>query len=149
MFYLNDSQQERQYDFVHKEKPLLDSKPEIKKYGIPVMYSTLEDMIHNRSKITTDDYLKKKPDDYERKTPLTFMDWMDSIPLGRDYMGFGLRGFWIVGDTKSYHSATDKDPYRVSVHEQIHKGMAMWDKNHPEWLVRMIENLRLGDENYN
>ncbi|MCX6707730.1 MAG: hypothetical protein NT001_06350 [Candidatus Woesearchaeota archaeon] len=87
---------------------------------------------------------------YGRYFPVTFIEpLMDSIPLSRDFMPYGVRGFWIIGDTKSYHSATDSDPHRVSVHENIHRGLSRSDPNHPEWIVRLIEDLRLGKENYN
>jgi len=118
----------------------LDDKLKPEKYGIPVSFDYLLKAL----------YEKHPAKGYGEDAPVTHIaPKLESIALGRDYMGFGLRGYWIVGDTKTHRSATDKDPWRVDEHENIHAGMALWDKNHPEWLVRMIENLRLGDENYN
>ena len=132
---------EKQNEFYEKQ---LDNKPDPgrnpEKYGIPASFEYLNEILYKKHPVRG----------YGKDTPVVHMaPFMESVPLGRDYMGFGLRGFWIVGDTRNYRSATDKDPWRVDEHENIHRGMAMWDRNHPEWLVRIIENLRLGDENYN
>ena|SRR3989344_2030792 len=88
--------------------------------------------------------------DYGRYFPVTHVEpLMDSIPLSRDFMPYGLRGFWIIGDTNSFRSDTDRDPYRVKEHENIHRGLSRSDPHHPEWLARLIEDLRLGKEDYN
>lgn len=97
------------------------------------------------------EYGKSRPDDnYGRKFPVIELEpLMESIPLKRDYMDFGIRGFWVVGEGRSHHSDTDSDKYRVQYHEDVHRRLSRSNPSHPEWEVRMLENWRLGHENYN
>ena len=57
------------------------------------------------------EYGKIRPDDnYGRKMPVVELEpLMESVPLKRDYMDFGIRGFWVVGEGRSHHSDTDAD----------------------------------------
>ncbi|PIN87272.1 hypothetical protein COV19_00110 [Candidatus Woesearchaeota archaeon CG10_big_fil_rev_8_21_14_0_10_44_13] len=97
------------------------------------------------------DYGKSRPDDnYGRRLPVVELEPMvDSIPLTRAHIPYGVRGFCFPATKESYVHIDDVDTHRVNYHENLHMRIYRTNPNHPEWEIRMLEDWRLGEEKQN
>ncbi|MFO8015500.1 MAG: hypothetical protein R6U32_00185 [Candidatus Woesearchaeota archaeon] len=93
--------------------------------------------------------LKKRTgrDRYGRELPVVELDPLqDSVPLTRNNMPYGVRGYCFPARGESYVHIDDIDTYRVNYHENLHMRIYRTSPNHPEWEIRMLEDWRLGEE---
>ncbi len=90
-------------------------------------------------------YIKNTDGSYGIEKPVIEMEpFLDSIPLTRPTIPYGLRGFCFPSLRKKYVHEDDCDVARVSYHEELHIRMPHLD----EWEIRMLEDWRLGEEKY-
>lgn len=90
---------------------------------------------------------KKGKDGYGRETPVVEIEPLrDSVPLTRNDIPYGVRGFCFPTTGASYVHIDDADTYRVNYHENLHLRIYRTNPNHPEWEIRMLEDWRLGEE---
>ena len=90
---------------------------------------------------------KTNKDPYGREMPVVEIEPLrDSVPLTRNNIPYGVRGFCFPASKDSYVHIDDVDTYRVNYHENLHIRIYRTNPNHPEWEIRMLEDWRLGEE---
>ena len=85
--------------------------------------------------------------DYRPQIPVTEIEPLrEMIPLKRDHIPYGIRGYCFAPGKVCYVHQGDSDTHRVHYHEDLHLRIARFDPHHKEGEIRMLEDWRLGRE---